>query len=52
MSEDRRSEPSDPKVYSGSTQAVAPDGSIACFSNKVVRSLLGWRSLAAGEQQR
>jgi hypothetical protein len=33
-------------------QAVAPDGSIAFFSNKSITSLLVWRSLAAGEQQR
>jgi len=35
-----------------SNKAVAPDGSIACFSNKSITSLLECCSLAAGEQQR
>jgi hypothetical protein len=33
-------------------QAVAPDASVACFSNNFVSSMLEWASLGAGEQQR
>jgi hypothetical protein len=39
-------------VPSAIEQAVAPDASIACLSSNFHASMLGWLSLAAGEQQR